>query len=876
MSGGAGADIADYSAANAGFNLTLTGGAQTVTVADQGTDSFDGIDGLIGSKFNDTLTGYDGIGVDPDGSVWTNYLDGNAGNDLITGDNLGNVGGNGGDLLFGGDGNDTLIGGGGGLGIVFSAAGSDTTSNVEDQLFGGAGDDRIFGDDTLGTDSLGGRDYIDGGSGNDTIVAGLGADTVLGGDGADRVWGDDLASTLAGGGTDLILTGVGDDTIYGGAGADTIRAGADNDLVFGDDSAGISATGAGDSIDAGDGLDTVIGGLGGDTIDGGAGADLLYGDDTANTASTGGNDSIVGGAGNDTIYGGFGVDTLAGGLDNDLVFGGAGNDLLDGNDGNDTLSGDAGADTLRGGIGNDSLAGGDGNDSLLGDAGQDTIRFGLGDVANGGADQDLFQFNATDTGTGAWVVDGSETTTTGTDQDTLNLSGATSPLTTTLSAIESGSVSGGASGSFSNIENIVGTGGSDSLTAAGLTSNLTATYGASGANGTLSDGTNTLTFSSFEKLTTGSGADTINAAAATSGVNVATGAGNDSIVGGSGADTIDAGTGNDWVDGGAGADVLTGGDGFDTFSVTSGDVITDFNTATGADINDGNSANNDFVDLTGIYNWDNLPKINAARVAAGLTPYASPIAWMQGDQADDGVLDDVSTANGFASNFTLTIQGVAGTALTTDNTGVTCFTRGTLIETDRGAVAIEDLAEGDLVLTRDNGLQPIRWLGQRMLGAADLAANDKLRPIRIRAGALGRGLPTSDLVVSPQHRVLVRSHIAQRMFGAPEVLVAAKQLCQIDGIDIAHDMASVEYFHMLFDRHEVVISNGAETESLFTGPEALKSLGAAAVEEIFAIFPELRDRDHDHDPVAARPLASGRMARKLAVRHAQNGKPLLA
>ena len=202
-----------------------------------------------------------------------------------------------------------------------------------------------------------------------------------------------------------------------------------------------------------------------------------------------------------------------------------------------------------------------------------------------------------------------------------------------------------------------------------------------------------------------------------------------------------------------------------------------------------------------------------------------------------------------------------------------CFARGTLIETDRGAVAIEDLAKGDLVMTRDNGLQPIRWVGSRVLSSDELALNERLRPIRIRAGALGHGLPITDLLVSPQHRVLVRSHIAQKMFGAPEVLVAAKQLCQIDGIDIAYDIASVEYFHMLFDRHEVVISNGAETESLFTGPEALKALGPASAEEIFAIFPELRDRDHA--PSSARLMASGRLARKLAVRHANRSKPLV-
>ena len=204
---------------------------------------------------------------------------------------------------------------------------------------------------------------------------------------------------------------------------------------------------------------------------------------------------------------------------------------------------------------------------------------------------------------------------------------------------------------------------------------------------------------------------------------------------------------------------------------------------------------------------------------------------------------------------------------------VPCFARGTLIRTPRGDVAIEDLAVGDLVDTCDRGAQAIRWIGSRFLDGNALAEMPHLRPIRIRRGALGSGLPTADLLVSPQHRVLVRSRIAQKMFGTDEVLVAAKQLCQIDGIDIDQDVAHVEYFHMLFDAHEVVVSNGAETESLFTGEEALKSVGPAARDEIFALFPELADPDHVS--IAARTLASGRMGRKLAVRHANNGKPLV-
>ncbi|WP_244936035.1 Hint domain-containing protein [Paracoccus siganidrum] len=204
---------------------------------------------------------------------------------------------------------------------------------------------------------------------------------------------------------------------------------------------------------------------------------------------------------------------------------------------------------------------------------------------------------------------------------------------------------------------------------------------------------------------------------------------------------------------------------------------------------------------------------------------------------------------------------------------VPCFTRGTLIETASGPVAVEDLKVGDLVRTRDNGLQPIRWIGSRKLGRAGLAAKPNLRPIRIRAGALGTGTPSADLLVSPQHRILVRSRIAQRMFSTAEVLVAAKQLLQLDGIEIADDLETVDYFHILFDRHEVVYSNGAETESLYTGPQALAGVGKAAREEIFALFPTLAETEDE--PQAARLLPSGRQARKLAVRHLQHGKSLV-
>lgn len=204
---------------------------------------------------------------------------------------------------------------------------------------------------------------------------------------------------------------------------------------------------------------------------------------------------------------------------------------------------------------------------------------------------------------------------------------------------------------------------------------------------------------------------------------------------------------------------------------------------------------------------------------------------------------------------------------------VICFTRGTLIQTEHGPIAIEDLAEGMLVATRDNGLQPLRWVGSRSIGALTLAAHPEIRPIRIRAGALGPNRPTQDLIVSPQHRILIRSRIAQRMFDAEEVLVPAKQLLQNDGIDIATDLKSIDYFHLLFDQHEIVTSNGAETESLHTGPVALESVSKAARQEILALLPELLDEGFFRE--SARVMPTGRQARKLAVRHLQNGKPLV-
>lgn len=218
---------------------------------------------------------------------------------------------------------------------------------------------------------------------------------------------------------------------------------------------------------------------------------------------------------------------------------------------------------------------------------------------------------------------------------------------------------------------------------------------------------------------------------------------------------------------------------------------------------------------------------------------------------------------------------VAETPIPDSYLNPTCFATGTLIDTASGPRPVEALIAGDLVLTRDGGVRPVAWTGGRHLDARQLDIAPNLRPIRIRAGALGPGLPASDLIVSPQHRVLVQSKIAERICGTPEALVAARHLCALPGVEVTNPSGGIGYHHILFDRHEIVRSNGTWTELLFTGPQALASLGPAARREIRAIFPEL----FGHDAigrVGAREFLTGAQARELTRRHLKNDKSLIA
>ncbi|MDD9718421.1 Hint domain-containing protein [Dinoroseobacter sp. PD6] len=206
--------------------------------------------------------------------------------------------------------------------------------------------------------------------------------------------------------------------------------------------------------------------------------------------------------------------------------------------------------------------------------------------------------------------------------------------------------------------------------------------------------------------------------------------------------------------------------------------------------------------------------------------------------------------------------------------GAPCFTHGTLILTPDGEIPIEALRVGDLVCTRDHGPQPIRWIGSRAVVLRDEPrGDDRLRPVRIVAGALGNGLPRRDLLVSRQHRMLISSRIAARMFGTPSVLGAAVKLSGLPGIFIDHGVRTVTYVHLMFDQHEIIFAEGAPTESLYLGPETLKMVPAEARQEILELFPALARGLGSPRP--ARPIPDGRTLKTLVARHARNKKPLL-
>lgn len=174
---------------------------------------------------------------------------------------------------------------------------------------------------------------------------------------------------------------------------------------------------------------------------------------------------------------------------------------------------------------------------------------------------------------------------------------------------------------------------------------------------------------------------------------------------------------------------------------------------------------------------------------------------------------------------------------------VISFTQGTRITTATGTRAVEDLRPGDKVMTRDDGLQKVMWIGQRTMSGAKLHAMPELRPVCIRAGAIGRGthrakLPQTDLLVSPHHRLLMSSGTAESLFGQREVAITAKDL--IDGVSVVTDdsLREVQYYHLLLPRRAVLWANGMPSESHHPADGMLDTVEELQRERLLSLLPD--------------------------------------
>ncbi len=192
--------------------------------------------------------------------------------------------------------------------------------------------------------------------------------------------------------------------------------------------------------------------------------------------------------------------------------------------------------------------------------------------------------------------------------------------------------------------------------------------------------------------------------------------------------------------------------------------------------------------------------------------------------------------------------------------GVICFTPGTWLSTPDGPRRIQTLQPGDLIETRDNGAQEVLWCGNRRMSGARLHAMPHLRPIRFRTGALGSGRPDEDLLVSPQHRMLVKGAASQALFNTPEVLVAAQHLVNDTTITVDHGLREVTYVHILLERHNIVWANGLETESFHPSNTALDMVEPAQRDGLLAILPWIVDNPQTYGEYARRNISGSEAA----------------
>jgi len=582
-------------------------------------------------------------------------------------------------------------------------------------------------------------------------------------------------------------------TICGGAGNDTITIGQGDTAEGGDGDdtfliEDLAEPGLPDTVIRGnEDLETL-----GDTLDLSAldGVNVVLADPEAGTISEG--DVTVGfqeienlvlTAGDDTVD----ATAVTAGVALDL---GDGDDFFVGGDGNDIVDGGDGNDTFEGGAGDDELTGGLGDDKIVGGLGEDLLY--------GGAGNDRIV-----------IAQGDE-------------------------------AEGGDGDDVFVVEDYAEPGrpptvirGNEDLETLGDTLDLSALDGVDVVltdpeTGTATGGDVTIEFAEIENFDFTAGNDTVDATGAGAGFSADLEEGDDTFEGGAGDDDVMGGDGNDDLTGGEGDDILAGGSGNDTITFAEGD------TATGGDGDD-----------TFILEDLGEPGEDGITIVGGNNDQTVGDTLVLGNGADLSTLNITSDDP---------ITGLSGTVLLDDGSLLTfseieniiCFTPGTMITTPLGQRPVEDLRPGDLVLTRDNGLQPVRWAGQRTV-----PGRGKLAPIRLRKGLITG--QQADLLVSPQHRFLMQGYKIEMYTGSTEALVAARHLTSTD-LAFREERDEVTYVHILFDQHEVILAEGAPTESFHPGQQGLDGIENAAREELFMIFPELRSSANSYGKAARRSL----------------------
>ncbi len=605
--GGGGTDTASYAAATSGVAASLLAGGSDGEAAG---DSYDSIEVLIGSGFDDTL----------EGSANADSIVAGAGNDTL-------ILTSGTDTLDGGLGIDTIDFSGSSGAAAFTLGGVPRFTNIEN-VIGSIFNDTVTGDGNANALSGGdGDDSLIGGAGNDTLDGAAGRDTLNGGAGNDvyvvNNAADSIEGEVAGVGVGFIDTVLVDDALilweldanlenltYIGAGQFEGTGNALANIITGGD--------LGNDLRGEGGNDTLIGGAGNDTLQGGAGADSLVGGSGIDTASYQGATAsgVVASLVSPFINAGDAAGDTYSSIEDIIGSGFA--DNLTGNAGSNTLDGGNGDDTLTGGAGSDSLVGGAGNDLFI--AGGDRLGgIGIADTYDGGADFDTVSYaNATEAVDIGISILPSAVATSGAAasdvyfgiegfiltnfNDELTISTLNTEAYRLQGLAGSDSLTGGAGNDTleggtgndtldggSGINLLIGGGGSDTFNNLGVGTN-TVSYASSraavtvdlalqtGTGGdaqgdTFSVGLTRLIGSSYNDVLTGAGI----------GESLDGGLGNDTLTGNAGADTLLGGNGADVLNGGEDADSLTGGAGNDRFvfdwlptAALQEDTITDF------------------------------------------------------------------------------------------------------------------------------------------------------------------------------------------------------------------------------------------------------------------------------------------------------------